>query len=144
MRRKLGLVSEQSEDADLIEALLTLMQEHAADYTNTFRRLGAVAEGEAAPAGYEAWVTRWRSRLGQEPHARYAAATLMRANNPAVIPRNHRVEAAINAAVQQGDFAPMETLLTVLSTPFDLQSEHVTYSTPPAPSERVSQTFCGA
>ncbi len=64
-------------------------------------------------------------------------------NNAAVIPRNHRVEAAINAAVQQGDFAPMETLLTVLSTPFDLKPEHVTYSTPPTPSERVSLTFCG-
>jgi uncharacterized protein YdiU (UPF0061 family) len=143
MRRKLGLVSEQSEDADLIETLLTLVQEHAADYTNTFRRLCAVAEGEAAPAGYEAWVTRWRSRLGQEPHARYAAASLMRAHNPAVIPRNHQVEAAINAAVQQRDFAPMETLLTVLSTPFDIKPEHVTYSAPPTPSERVSQTFCG-
>jgi uncharacterized protein YdiU (UPF0061 family) len=143
MRRKLGLVSEQSEDADLIEALLTLMQEHAADYTNTFRRLCAVAEGEAAPAGYESWGTRWRSRLGQEPHERGAAASLMRAHNPAVIPRNHRVEAAINAAVQQGDFAPMATLLTVLSTPFDLKPEHGAYSMPPAPSERVSQTFCG-
>ena len=94
MRRKLGLVSEQPKDADLIEALLTLMQEHAADYTNTFRRLCAVAEGEAAPAGYESWGTRWRSRLGQDPHERCTAASLMRAHNPAVIPRNHRVEAA--------------------------------------------------
>jgi protein adenylyltransferase len=143
MRRKLGLVNAQPEDAGLIDALLALMQEHAADYTNTFRRLCAVAEGEAAPAGYEAWVTRWQARLGPDPQARSAAATLMRANNAAVIPRNHRVEAAINAAVQQGDFAPMETLLTVLSTPFDLKPEHVTYSTPPTPSERVSQTFCG-
>jgi uncharacterized protein YdiU (UPF0061 family) len=143
MKRKLGLVSEQPGDADLIAALLALMQEHAADYTITFRRLGAVVEGEAAPAGYEAWVTRWRSRLEREPHTRSAAAALMQANNPAVSPRNHRVEAAINAAVQQGDFAPLETLLMVLSTPFDLKPEHATYSAPPAPSERVSQTFCG-
>ena len=143
MRRKLGLVSEQPEDAGLIAALLALMQDHAADYTNTFRLLCAVAEGDAAPPGYDAWVTRWQSRLGQEPHARSAAATLMQANNPAVIPRNHRVEAAINAAVHQGDFAPLDTLLTVLSTPFDLKPEHAMYSTPPAPSERVHQTFCG-
>jgi len=67
----------------------------------------------------------------------------MQANNPVVIPRNHRVEAAIDAAVQQGDFAPMETLLRVLSTPFDLKPEHAKYSNPPAPSERVHQTFCG-
>jgi serine/tyrosine/threonine adenylyltransferase len=143
MRRKLGLVSEQPEDADLIDGLLTLMQEHAADYTNTLRLLCAVAEGDAAPPGYEAWVTRWLSRLGQEPYAQAAAATLMRANNPAVIPRNHRVEAAIDAAVHQEDFAPLETLLAVLSTPFDLRPEYAQYSDPPAPSERVHQTFCG-
>jgi serine/tyrosine/threonine adenylyltransferase len=143
MRRKLGLVSEQPEDAGLVDALLTLMQEHAADYTNTFRLLCSVAEGDAAPPGYDAWVTRWQSRLGQEPHTRSAAATLMREHNPAVIPRNHRVEAAIDAAVHQGDFAPLDTLLTVLSTPFDLKPEHTTYSAPPALSERVQQTFCG-
>jgi protein adenylyltransferase len=138
MRRKLGLVSEQPEDAGLITALLTLMQEHAADYTNTFRLLCTVAEGDAAPPGYDAWVTRWQSRLGQEPHTRSAAATLMRAHNPAVIPRNHRVGAAIDAAVHQGDFAPLDTLLTVLSTPFALKPEHAEYSAPPTPSEESS------
>lgn len=143
MRRKLGLVSEQTDDVGLIEALLALMQEHAADYTNIFRLLCAVAEGDAAPAGYEAWVTRWQRRLEQEPHSRHAAVMLMRANNPAVIPRNHRVEAAITAAVKQSDFAPLETLLAVLTTPFDLKPEYTEYSAPPAPSERVSQTFCG-
>ena len=126
MRRKLGLVSEQPEDADLMTALLTLMQDHAADYTNTFRLLCTVAEGNAAPPGYDAWGTRCQARLGQEPQTRSAAARLMRAHNLAVIPRNHRVEAAIDAAVQQGDFAPLDTLLTVLSTPFDLKPEYTT------------------
>jgi uncharacterized protein YdiU (UPF0061 family) len=143
MRRKLGLGSEQPDDAALIDALLALMQEHAADYTNTFRSLCAVAEGGAAPAGYEAWVARWRARLGREPYALPEAATRMRANNPAVIPRNHRVEAALRSAVGQGDFAPLETLLAVLATPFALQPAHGEYRTPPAPHERISQTFCG-
>jgi uncharacterized protein YdiU (UPF0061 family) len=143
MGRKLGLVSEQPDDVNLVHELLALMQEHAADYTNTFRLLGAVAEGDTAPAGYEAWVTRWQRRLEQEPHSRPAAVALMRTTNPAVIPRNHRVEAAINAAVQQSDFAPVETLLIVLSKPFDLKPEHAEYSAPPAPSERVLQTYCG-
>lgn len=88
-------------------------------------------------------MTRWRARLGQEAYSPQEAATLMRATNPAVIPRNHRVEAALSAAVVQADFAPLETLLTVLATPFDLQPEHAEYGNPPAPSERVSQTFCG-
>ncbi|MGH7965089.1 MAG: protein adenylyltransferase SelO family protein, partial [Candidatus Binatia bacterium] len=143
MRRKLGLVSEQPDDASLIHALIELMQEHAADYTNTFRLLYAVAEGGAAPAGYEAWVTRWRARLGQESSTPQEAAALMRAHNPAVIPRNHRVEAALSAAVERGDLAPLEALLAVLATPFDLQPAHAEYCNPPAPSERVYQTFCG-
>ena len=143
MRRKLGLVSEQPEDVRLIEDLLTLMQEHAADYTNTFRQLCAVAEGEATLPGYEAWGARWQTRLGQESHSRSAAAALMRTHNPAVIPRNHQVEAALNAAVRQENFAPLETLLVVLSTPFDLKPEYAQYSAPPAPEERVQQTFCG-
>jgi len=143
MRRKLGLKSEQTDDASLIQALLQLMQQHAADYTNTFRLLCAVAEGSQAPAGYEAWVTCWQTRLRQELYSPQEAATLMRANNSAFIPRNHRVEAAINAAVKQGDFAPLEALLAVLATPFDEQPEHTEYANPPAPHERVYQTFCG-
>jgi uncharacterized protein YdiU (UPF0061 family) len=143
MRRKLGLMCELPEDADLIDTLLALMHAHAADYTNTFRQLCAVAEGGAAPAGYEAWVTRWRTRLGHEAHTRQAAATLMRAHNPAVIPRNHRVEAVLDAAVHQGDCAPLEAFLAVLATPFALAPHQEAYSVPPAPSERVYQTFCG-
>jgi uncharacterized protein YdiU (UPF0061 family) len=143
MRRKLGLVSEQPDDVGLVHELLALMQDHAADYTNTLRQLCAVAEGDAAPAGYEAWGTRWQRRLEHEPHSRHAAAALMRTANPAVIPRNRRVEAALDAAVQQNDFAPVEKLLTVLSRPFDLKLAHAEYSAPPSPGERVLQTFCG-
>ena len=120
------------------------MQAHAVDYTNTFRNVaGAVAEGREAPVGYEAWVTRWQTRLAQERYSPQEAVTLMRANNPAFIPRNHRVEAALSAVVKQGDFAPLEALLAVLATPFDEKPEHAEYSNPPTPSERVYQTFCG-
>jgi uncharacterized protein YdiU (UPF0061 family) len=143
MRRKLGLVRELPDDADLIDTLLALMHAHAADYTNTFRQLCAVAEGGAAPAGYEAWVTRWRVRLDHEAQTPQAAAARMRAHNPAVIPRNHRVEAVLDAAVQQGDVALLEAFLAVLATPFALAPPQEAYSAPPAPSERVYQTFCG-
>jgi uncharacterized protein YdiU (UPF0061 family) len=143
LRRKLGLTREQSDDTGLIHALLQLMEQHGADYTNTFRLLCAVAEGSEVPVGYEGWVTRWQTRLTQERYSPQEAATLMRANNPAFIPRNHRVEAALSAAVKQGDFAPLEVLLAVLATPFDQKPEHTAYSNSPTPSERVSQTFCG-
>jgi uncharacterized protein YdiU (UPF0061 family) len=143
MRCKLGLTNAQADDVSLIHALLDLMQEHTADYTNTFRQLCAVADGSDALPGYEAWATRWLKRLEQENYSLHDAATLMRASNPAVIPRNHRVEAALNAAVQRSDFSLLETLLAVLSSPFDLKPEYAEYSNPPAPHERVQQTFCG-
>jgi uncharacterized protein YdiU (UPF0061 family) len=102
-----------------------------------------VAEGGAAPAGYEAWVTRWRARLDHEAQTPQAAAARMRAHNPAVIPRNHRVEAVLDAAVHQNNVAPLEAFLAVLATPFALAPPQEAYSVPPAPRERVSQTFCG-
>jgi uncharacterized protein YdiU (UPF0061 family) len=88
-------------------------------------------------------VTRWRARLDHEAQTPQTAATRMRAHNPAVMPRNHRVEAVLDAAVHQGDFAPLEAFLAVLATPFALAPHQEAYSAPPAPSERVYQTFCG-
>ena len=67
----------------------------------------------------------------------------MRRTNPAFIPRNHRVEEMIQAAVQRSDFAPFDTLLAVLARPFDDQPEHADLAKPPLPEERVQATFCG-
>jgi uncharacterized protein YdiU (UPF0061 family) len=67
----------------------------------------------------------------------------MRAVNPAFIPRNHRVEQALDAAVDHGDLGPFEELLAVVTRPWDDQPEHARYATPPLPEERVRQTFCG-
>jgi serine/tyrosine/threonine adenylyltransferase len=67
----------------------------------------------------------------------------MQAVNPAFIPRNHRVEAVIQAAVEQGDFALLEELLTVLSRPYEDQPTFAHYSEPPEPNQRVYRTFCG-
>ncbi len=67
----------------------------------------------------------------------------MRAVNPAFIPRNHRIEAIIEAAVNRDDYAPFEELLTVLAKPFDDQPTFTAYAEPPQPEQRVLQTFCG-
>ncbi|MDQ6625449.1 MAG: hypothetical protein M3Y69_04810, partial [Verrucomicrobiota bacterium] len=75
-----------------------------------------------------------------DPVARTVA---MRAVNPAYIPRNHRVEAIIRAAVDRDDFEPFEELVQVLSKPFEDQPAFVEYTQPPAHDERVLQTFCG-
>ena len=95
------------------------------------------------PTVYDAWAARWRQRLAFEFETPEARRDAMRAVNPAYIPRNHNVEAALNAAIDNDDYAPFEELLAVLSKPFDDQPGYARYAAPPAPSERVHQTFCG-
>ncbi|MDN3565956.1 YdiU family protein [Paeniroseomonas aquatica] len=150
LRRKLGLLEERPEDAELAQALLTAMTENQADYTLTFRGLGAALAGEPAPralfadpAAYDAWAERWQARLALEATDPATRLATMRAANPAFIPRNHRVEAALAAAVEREDFAPFEELLAVLTRPYEDQPGFTRYSLPPEPEERVLATFCG-
>jgi uncharacterized protein YdiU (UPF0061 family) len=153
LRRKLGLFTAAEDDPQLANDLLKAMAENAADFTLTFRRLSDAA-GDAAgeaevrklfadSAGFDGWAQRWRLRLATEPQDAAARRSAMRSVNPAFIPRNHRVEAVIRAAVDGDDFAPFEELLTVLSKPYDDQPAFARYAEPPAPAERVLQTFCG-
>jgi serine/tyrosine/threonine adenylyltransferase len=153
LKRKIGLVTNRDDDVELIQVLLNAMAENGADFTLTFRRLCAAAEETAAdeavrrlfrdPSFYDSWAVRWRERLSQEPQEHGARAAAMRAVNPAFIPRNHRIEAVIQAAVQRDDFAPFEELLTVLSKPYEDQPTFAHYADPPEPHERVLRTFCG-
>ncbi len=146
MRSKLGLFNEEAEDHSLAEALLDGMHRNGSDYTNTFRALVQNLDSDiplSGDAAFAEWVTRWQARLTRQPQSRESSVQLMRSHNPAVIPRNHRVEEALEAAVGRGDFAPMNRLLGVLSKPYDDPPEPDVYRTPPAPSERVYQTFCG-
>jgi uncharacterized protein YdiU (UPF0061 family) len=115
------------------------MQEQRADYTNTLR---ALSRGEE-PAGLSSWITRWHARLDAEGRARAEALRSMRAVNPAVIPRNHRVEEALLAAEEHFDLAPLRELVSVLATPFDLAPEHAKYAEPPPPEFANYCTFCG-
>jgi uncharacterized protein YdiU (UPF0061 family) len=153
LRAKLGLFTTRDGDAALAQDLLDAMAKNQADFTLTFRRLSDAARDPdsdaevrqlfADPTAYDEWATRWRERIGDEPQSsadRYAA---MRAVNPAFIPRNHRVEAVIQAAMNNDDYAPFEALLTVLSKPFDDQPAFAAYADPPKPEQRVLQTFCG-
>jgi uncharacterized protein YdiU (UPF0061 family) len=151
-RRKLGLFTEQEGDAELITALLNAMTANKADFTNLFRRLAdAQHAGNAEPVraqfidptAFDAWAEGWRARLAQEPEDEQTRRASMRAANPAFIPRNHRVEAMIRAAVDRSDFGPFEELLALLSRPFDDRPEFAHYADPPAEEERVLATFCG-
>jgi len=149
MRRKLGLFGEREGDEALISDLLDWMHTAGADYTNTFRDLTrALAEdrrpaGEAFDdAGFAAWHARWTARLGENPKPTRSSLCLMRAANPAVIPRNHKVEEAL-AAANRTDLRPLHDLLDALADPYTDRPDRAAYTTPPAAGERVLQTFCG-
>ena len=149
--RKLGLFTERAGDGALAEDLLERMAANRADFTLTFRRLCDAAAGPegdggvralfADPGAYDAWATGWRRRLDEEPVEERAAA--MRKTNPIFIPRNHMVEAALNAAMREQDFQPFEELLDVVSNPYEDRPDRERYITPARPEECVTQTFCG-
>ncbi|OCJ02897.1 hypothetical protein A6U85_29715 [Agrobacterium sp. 13-626] len=153
MRAKIGLATEEDSDLDLVQSLLAVMQEQEADFPLTFRRLGVLAasvDNEAAftasfkdPLSVAPWLSLWRERLGRDPQSPAARAKAMLGVNPAFIPRNHRIEHAIAAAVEEDDFSLFEALLAVLAKPYEDQPAFAPYAEPPRPAERVLQTFCG-
>ncbi len=99
--------------------------------------------GAAPPIEFAQWIGEWRSRLARDPQSPAERARAMRSANPAYIPRNHRVEAAIVAATEHADFGPFNEMLEVWSRPYEEQSGREAYRDPPLPAERVLQTFCG-
>jgi uncharacterized protein YdiU (UPF0061 family) len=157
-RAKIGLLTEADGDAQLVQDLLSAMQEAEADFTLVFRALADVVEGRderflsqfADPAKAAEWLAQWRERLSQEQAAEPSGersadagrAAAMRAVNPAVIPRNHRIQEAISAA-NYGDLSFFERLLEALQNPYQERPEFADYMTPPTRDERVTQTFCG-
>jgi uncharacterized protein YdiU (UPF0061 family) len=152
LRQKLGLFTTHEDDGALIRSILDAMTANKVDFTLFFRRL-ARAQSEAGdevirplfadPAAYDDWIVRWRARLALEPQDAAAREEMMDGVNPAFIPRNHRVEAVIKAAVEREDFRPFEELLAVLSRPFEDKPVFGDYANPPAEEERVLRTFCG-
>lgn len=146
MRAKLGLFGEEQQDEFLIEGLLSLMHNYGADYTNTFLALTFDRPEDTVLHGkkeFEQWYELWQARLGRQKETKASSHQLMRNSNPAVIPRNHRVEAALEAAVKEEDYSVMERLLNVLAEPYAHTPEQDEYSTLPEQSNRVYRTFCG-
>lgn len=153
LRRKIGLAEAREGDPELVADLLSAMAEQKADFTLTFRRLSEVAASDPSsdagvrslfdePEAFDAWARTWRARLAGEGRTDAERRRDMRATNPAFIPRNHRVQQAIDAAVE-GDLGPFDTLLAVTTRPYDDHPEHTDHLQPPEPDEIVHQTFCG-
>lgn len=145
MRAKLGMFNEEAEDESLIEGLLHMMHKYHADYTNTFRALTFDKPEDTALFGtkeFTEWHELWQERLGRQEETKDSSHQLMRDSNPAIIPRNHRVEEALEAAVK-GDYSVMRRLLDVLSKPYAHSPEQEEYATLPPPSSCPYRTFCG-
>ncbi|ERJ19426.1 putative ACR protein [Salinisphaera shabanensis E1L3A] len=150
---KIGLQERREGDADLAYELLECMTEQGADFTLTFRHLADLGQDSDErddavrtlfddSAGFDRWAERWRQRLAADTRDDAARRAAMRAVNPAYIPRNHRIQQAIDAA-EAGDYQPLDELLTVVAKPFDDHPELTGYARPPKPEEVVERTFCG-
>lgn len=146
IRKKLGIFNKEAEDINLAEGLFSMMHKYAADYTNTFRALTLNkldSGGLFAAAEFTDWYDKWQKRLERQTESKEASQHLMRNENPLVIPRNHRVEEALAAAVENGDYSKMERLLRVLAEPYADTLKHEEYCTLPENREEPYRTFCG-
>ncbi|WP_419904717.1 protein adenylyltransferase SelO [Kiloniella sp.] len=157
---KFGLFPLQEGDPDFIGDSLKLLSDNEVDFTLFFRHLTGIArslleDGDKGENSLEVlrglfkehealdnWLEDWRKRLTQDKTTPEERLEKMKTVNPVFIPRNHQIEAMIQAAVT-GDFAPFERLLSVLSNPYSEQPEHADLELPPKPEEIVHATFCG-
>lgn len=146
MRAKLGLSTEEPEDETLIKDLLELMEKHTADYTNTFIALTfdqwENSSLNEAP-DFTEWHERWKARLSRQSDSKEAVQQRMKSSNPAVIPRNHRVEEALERAENDEDYSVMHQLLNVLKEPYAHTSEQKEYAALPTTCDPSYRTFCG-
>ncbi|MTV48757.1 YdiU family protein [Heliobacillus mobilis] len=146
MRAKLGMFPAESQDESLFESLLSMMQKYRADYTHTFRALTLDKPEDTVLYGtpeFTQWHELWQARLARQQESRPSTHQLMQKSNPAVIPRNHRVEEALETAVKEENYCVMERLVNVLSNPYDPSPEQEEYATPPEPAAIPYRTFCG-
>jgi len=154
MRDKLGLQTEQTEDAELISDLLEILQTSRVDYTRFFRRLGdfnlaAIEKNDLLqgmfidPKSFDVWAKIYRSRLEKEKSVDAKRRTQMMAVNPKFILRNHIAQSAIEKA-QAGDYSEVNTLLEVLQKPFDEQPEMKRFAEPPAEGSKRVAVSCSS
>ncbi|HIB74805.1 MAG TPA: YdiU family protein [Gammaproteobacteria bacterium] len=152
MCKKIGLDSTKTNSQEALTKLLRIMLDNKSDYTLTFRYLSEIIKGKRDSLFKQQflehnqisnWLKEWKELIKDQDLAKKEIVLSMESSNPVFIPRNHLVERAIEAAVENNDFSEMKTLLTILSKPYEEQSKYGEYMKPPKPLEVVHQTFCG-
>jgi len=145
MRKKLGLLGEETKDEKLIMDLLTWMHKNKADYTNTFCFLmnqNIEKNKIYNDQSFLDWKKQWQERLKIKSNSPEESLILMRSNNPLVIPRNHKVEEALESA-NNNDLNPTKNLLRILEKPYEDKKKINEYQSPAPPSDKIYKTFCG-
>ena len=145
MRAKLGLSNEEADDRVLVQQLLDWMHQSKQDFTGSFRTLSTAAalDRPAFPdPAFAAWHVAWKTRLDRQADGTTEILHRMQRHNPRVIPRNHKVEEALNAATLHGDFSPFHRLLAAITQPFAGNGDDE-FATPPPAGSPCYQTFCG-
>ena len=143
MRDKLGLFGKDQNDQKLINDLLSWMEINNADYTNTFCNLMNVNIEDKRvyeDQKFINWVKIWEKRVLMNNNLKEKSLDLMRNTNPTVIPRNHKVEEALNAA-NEDNFEVMNKLLNILNKPYSNQKNIENYQS--LSTDKEYQTFCG-
>ena len=146
MRKKIGLFGEDVNDEALIDNLLLWMNQNKADYTNTFCSLmkDDVKKNKIfQKSTFIDWYKRWKDRLLLNKKPWEFSLNLMSANNPLIIPRNHKVEESLEAAYKNADLKPMLNLLEVLKNPYENKSGISDYQLPANLNGKIYKTFCG-
>ncbi len=145
MRGKLGLQTEQSGDLDLITDLFQLMADQKADFTSTFRSLANLAADNTADENtvLTPWLPRWLQRLSVEGRNPSEITKYLLEVNPAYIPRNHKVEEALEKATNENDLVPFFNLLDVVTEPYNEKPDLKAYLEPAPPESAPYRTFCG-
>lgn len=150
MRAKLGLGTRCKGDLDLANGLQAAMLGQSVDFTKLFRSLSVAVRGNSGqarslfddPAAFDVWLERYWQRLASEPSNPAAIAADMDRTNPVYIPRNHKVEEALDAAVA-GDMTKFDRLLEAVTRPFEERADFEEFAQPAGPEFGVYRTFCG-
>lgn len=145
MCSKIGIFEPDSNDESLLNGLLDMMKKYKEDYTNTFLALtfeDFPQSGMFVTDEFSVWYKKYQDRIKSQGKSKAEVFNLMKNSNPAVIPRNHRVEEAL-AAAENGDFSVMNNLLKALANPFEHSDFQKEYSKPAPKSQCDYKTYCG-
>ena len=145
MRHKLGLVSENAKDKELVAELIILMDKHALDWSCTWRELALPLDAQFTSKlkDYQAWWLTYQARLDLESTSEHTRNILILNKNPQLVLRNHIAQEAIERA-EAGDSAWVDQLRKALQNPFEISAEWLTYTERPKLNQKGLRLSCSS